>query len=108
MSTHTLGTWSIEIWKYPGSKEVSRRDGIVTIVTEFDAIAQLCNLWRPDDDLAETISKSEVMANARLIAAAPELLDALKTLIDGIEHLDIHGAEYARQVIAKVEGRAEP
>lgn len=44
-------------------------------------------------------------ANARLIAAAPEMLDALKTLIDGIEHLDIHGAEYARQVIAKAEGR---
>ena len=46
---------------------------------------------------------NEMWANARLIAAAPEMLDALKTLIDGIEHLDIHGAEYARQVIAKAE-----
>ncbi len=49
----------------------------------------------------------ECMANARLIAAAPELLDALKTLIEGIEHLDIHGAGYARQVVAKAEGGEE-
>jgi hypothetical protein len=49
----------------------------------------------------------EAWANARLIAAAPELLDALKTLIEGIEHLDIHGAGYARQVVAKAEGRGE-
>lgn len=47
----------------------------------------------------------EMWANARLIAAAPEMLEALKTLIDGIEHLDIHGADYARQIIAKAEGR---
>ena len=50
----------------------------------------------------------EMWGNARLIASAPELLDALKTLIEGIEHLDIHGADYARQIVAKAEGRAEP
>jgi hypothetical protein len=81
MSAHTSGPWSVENWKYPNSKEVSRRDGIVTIVTESDAIAQLCNLYRPDDDLAETISKNEVMANARLIASAPELLDACRVAL---------------------------
>lgn len=50
----------------------------------------------------------EMWGNARLMATAPELLDALKTLIEGIEHLDIHGADYARQIVAKAEGRAEP
>lgn len=40
-----------------------------------------------------------------MLAAAPELLDALITLIEGCEDLDIHGVEYARQVIAKAEGR---
>ena len=85
--THTSGPWRVENWKYPNSKEVARRDGIVTIVTESDAIAQLCNLWRPDDDPAETISKNEVMANARLIAAAPEMLDAAVQLRDFLQTL---------------------
>ena len=80
----------------------------MTIVTESDAIAQLCNLWRPDDDPAETISKNEVMANARLIAAAPEMLGALRVI-----HANAgESPEWIRNridaVIAKAEGRGEP
>ena len=109
--THTSGPWRVENWKYPNAKEASRRDGIVTIVTESDAIAQLCNLWRPDDDPAETIGKNEVMANARLIAAAPEMLEALREMLSMFgdhEQYDEDSAQVisqTRQVIAKVEGR---
>jgi hypothetical protein len=103
--THTSGPWRVENWKYPNSKEVARRDGIVTIVTESDAIAQLCNLWRPNDDPAETISKNEVMANARLIAAAPELLEALRNLAHPMANDE--DLQHALAVIAMAEGRGE-
>ena len=53
----------------------------------------------------EVLAENVVHEYAVLFAAAPELLDALKTLIEGIEHLDIHGADYARQIVAKAEGR---
>lgn len=56
-----------------------------------------------------------VWDNVRLIAAAPELLDAVKELIDQLEGIGIpdwHGAEglsldMARAAINKAEGRAE-
>jgi len=47
-----------------------------------------------------------VEASARLIAAAPELLEACKALLD--EHSDCKGCEssaFAMDIIAKAEGR---
>ena len=50
----------------------------------------------------------EVQANAHLIAAAPELLDALETLLLSTERDDINfrvrEMEAAREAIAKAEG----
>lgn len=50
----------------------------------------------------------EVQANAHLIAAAPELLDALETLLLSTERDDINfrvrAMEAAREAIAKAEG----
>lgn len=44
-------------------------------------------------------------ANARLIAAAPELLEALKAALPALEYLDDEEAlKVARAVIAKAEG----
>ena len=73
MHTHTSGPWRIETWIYQNAREV------VTIQTDKDAIATACNLWRDGDD-----STFEVMANARLIAAAPDLLAALESLAIGL------------------------
>jgi hypothetical protein len=62
----------------------------------------------------EFIAKTQSEANARLIAAAPELLDALKRLIG--EHADLGEVDFtvdecaaieqARAAIAKAEGNA--
>jgi hypothetical protein len=52
---------------------------------------------------------AEAKANARLIAAAPELLDALRDAVKqcdcGINHVRGCWTEHAREVIAKAEGR---
>ena len=72
--THTPGPWRIETWIYQNAREV------VTIQTDKDAIATAYNLWRDGDD-----STFEVMANARLIAAAPELLEACMLALAAIK-----------------------
>jgi hypothetical protein len=89
--THTPGPWRIETWIYQNAREV------VTIQTDKDAIATACNLWRDGDD-----STFEVMANARLIAAAPELLEALQSLTHPMASDE--DLQNALAVIAKAEG----
>lgn len=70
---HTPAPWKVikEVERLPNSKEIQTLDGKV--------IAEVFT------DVAESA------ANARLIAAAPELLAALKNLLDDVE--------YARQYI---------
>jgi hypothetical protein len=94
--THTQGPWRVENWIYQNAREV------VTIQTDKDAIATACNLWRDGDD-----STFEVMANARLIAAAPEMLAALEELCADKYLADPINADRmanALAVIAKVKG----
>lgn len=69
---HTPGPWRVDVWKY--SMATPPRE-CPTIVAEKDAIAEVFALWCPDDREAERI------ANAHLIAAAPELLAALEGLL---------------------------
>jgi|688.fasta_scaffold1232921_2 hypothetical protein len=89
--THTQGPWRIETWIYQNARES------VTIQTDKDAIATACNLWRDGDD-----STFEVMANARLIAAAPDLLEALQSLTHPMA--SDQDLQNALAVIAKVKG----
>jgi hypothetical protein len=89
--THTSGPWRIETWIYQNAREV------VTIQTDKDAIATACNIWRDGDD-----STFEVIANARLIAAAPEMLEALQSLTHPMTSDE--DLQNALAVIAKVKG----
>ena len=67
----------------------------------------VCMIWAP-------VGNKEQEANAHLISAAPELLEALKLCVDFIEIASIVEAPWdwepikeARAAIAKAEGRRE-
>lgn len=95
MSGHTPGPWRI------GSTQtrVESRAGSVLAVTDYEP----------------HIPEVAARANARLIAAAPELLEALKAVEDSICLLGLHTDEddcegcrlrqRSRAAIAKAEGR---
>jgi hypothetical protein len=51
------------------------------------------------------LSPEETVANARLIAAAPELLAALNLIIAAYGNLQSGAIDLARSAIAKAEGR---
>ena len=95
MSKHTLGPWEAsegypsDIWHVD---RPSRGYSVVVSRAEED--------W----DMAV----EEVQANAHLIAAAPELLDALETLLLSTERDDmnfrVRAMEAAREAIAKAKG----
>jgi len=97
--THTPGPWRVENWKYTESRLAWRRDGVPTIVGGNDAIAEAFNLYRPN---AEDDAESEALANARLIAAAPEMLAALQSLAHPMASDE--DLQNALAVIAKAKG----
>ena len=93
--THTQGPWRIQFWN--DSSRPSRRDTPV-ITTGKDAIGELFNLWDEDGEDRE----AERLANARLIAAAPEMLEALQSLTHPMASDE--DLQNALAVIAKVNG----
>lgn len=102
MTTHTPGPWIAE-------QEVFAPGGIVGIyVAQYDARVQepggrICQAY--GNCLVTT--DETVRANARLIAAAPDLLAALKAVVEswetGTRWRDEMGR--ARAAIAKAEGK---
>jgi len=88
MTTHTPGKWTI------GAHQKIISTGWSIRISDESAIAYVLGERNP-----------ELQANARLIAAAPDLLEALKRLIDAPNH-GTHEAmrranEAAREAIAK-------
>lgn len=96
---HTPGPWTMHQW---GDNDYEINDAEGTV----------CNVPGFDDD---TVDREKAEPNARLIAAAPELLDRLKSMVSGAEcECDTADEEHplcdicwSRQVIAKAEGRSE-
>ncbi len=76
MSEHTPGPWKHEIWDYPSATPPRKE---LEIVTDNDLLATIA--WDEGRDNPYTIKHDEAFANARLIAAAPELLEALELLM---------------------------
>lgn len=90
--THTPGPWRLDNniaygWKTnPFSITVRKRGVHSTTVANIPA--------------KQTISRDEAEANARLIAAAPELLEALQAIVKSLVDQDDEGMiEHAQQMI---------
>jgi len=91
MSKHTPGPWKVVEGRSGDSIEVFAEKSI-------------CEMWRRRDDSAT------VRANARLIAAAPTLLEALKRAlgeIDSMKSYDCDETEKVRYMIIYAIKRAE-
>lgn len=85
---HTPGPWRIEPWTYNHGKEKK-----IVMQNNTDAVAEIWNLYRPDDE-----RNAEQNANARLIAAAPEILALLK------EYHKIIPCQELTELIDRIEG----
>ena len=111
--THTKGPWSleqIELWPFDlviHPKIASlKRYAYGTADKNLDDV-RAAKSWRRDadrDGIIAAVAQQE--ANARLIAAAPDMLDALENLTIGIAMgWDLDGIlENARAAIAKATG----
>lgn len=93
--SHTPGPWSNErIWDTPASRIHARVEGIPMALAEVFTMR----------------NAGEKEANARLIAAAPELLEALKRMYLASTNFSCAPSEEdiacAARVIAKAEGRS--
>jgi hypothetical protein len=73
---HTQGPWRAEKWDY------SQCPNKLMVQTDKDAVCEILDLWCMNERTEERD------ANARLIAAAPEMLEALKELATAAEHRD--------------------
>jgi hypothetical protein len=96
---HTPGPWTLHGWA----------DNDYEINAALDTV---CNVPGFDDD---TVDADRAEANARLIAAAPELLAALREIADecnrrlrkGEDSGDRLTLQLCKAAIAKAEGRSE-
>jgi hypothetical protein len=81
---------------------VTVKDGRVTSETEDDMPVSICLLRNPDEDFSE----DETLANGFLIAAAPELYEALSETCAWLEDNFAGGElrERARLALAKARG----
>lgn len=65
---HTKGNWSYEF----------ANDDYIIVADDFEGNNVIADVYSPE----ESKSNDEAKANAKLIAAAPELLNALKCILD--------------------------
>jgi predicted metalloendopeptidase len=91
--SYTPGPWKLEEnpnWKVNPFSITVRKPGVLST-----AVAKIPTRM--------TVPPQEQKANARLISAAPDLLEALKVLLDNNEWLT--GETAARAAIKKAEGK---
>jgi hypothetical protein len=85
--------------------------------TQLGERYKIANVLTPDYEGANELEADETRANARLIAAAPELLEALRDMLSGWKYIrEVHGDLYgvgwdraqekAESAIAKATGAA--
>lgn len=108
MNKHTPGEWKVDV-SFPHIIHAGFRDN-----GSFIERVMVCNVVRTPGSPEWGISKDNQLANARLIAAAPELLAALESLYETIRNYEIDMDTYphhnmmeeARAAIAKAKGES--
>ena len=97
---HTPGPWGIENWSY----DDGTRHKTVIVAKNEDAVAHVWGVYRTNG------GEEERQANARLIAAAPDLLIAAKGVIAALTRPKTFMADMGaalillEKAIAKAEG----
>ncbi len=105
--SHTKGPWTVDVWDYPHKKEL-------VVQAEQYWVASLN--WDEGKDNPYTISSEEAQANARLIASAPAMLEALEeasvSMADASRFLNDedainmnHVRDLVEQAIAQAKGQ---
>ncbi len=101
---HTPGPWVLEILQGYDSFDCPVDSDVEITAADGKHIHSHDLGYRDDTD-------EEIKANARLIAAAPDLLDALKALTDRMSlyagHHDDELTKIGRAAIAKATGEAQ-
>ena len=92
MSKHTPGPWKYSTEPQPNGCPIIGAQGLM--------IAMLAHTVKQADQ------RETALANARLIAAAPELLEALKLAQSIIGHPEDAHSKLIAAAIAKAEGQA--
>ncbi|MDD3092473.1 MAG: hypothetical protein PHG80_12675 [Methanoregulaceae archaeon] len=102
---HTPGQWRIA-----SSDECKAMNSTMAVVTDTQSgIIVVANVWKTNDKIPSIDRDPQAAANARLIAAAPELLEACKELVQSLEvekkrsGIVCFGFEAAKAAILKVE-----
>ena len=110
--THTSGPWCIHR-SYANAQTLAATDYYGgrwefthTYIGQGERIIAQVEHRSKDSGWPSVHNVEEMWANARLIASAPELLDALRRLTHPMASDE--DLQHAIAVIAKAEGRAEP
>lgn len=108
MRKHTPGPWKVDEWSVYSTSAKSEDGKSHSYFTVAKCAATCGSL------IHRSIARDEVDANTRLIAAAPEMLEALKRVIDDMRCAcepgdgppEDCGICYAKHAIAKAEGKS--
>lgn len=109
-SKHTPGPWVVQ------DETVIWTAVIDPPETSYDIGVPVADLWVSKSFVGPAYNRDEVAANARLIAAAPDMYEALEDLISSLEITWRNGfsavedvqkeLEFARTAIRKAKGEA--
>lgn len=95
MSKHTPGPWSADYGDFAAYCETG---------------AEVCEVKRGNHDDGTRIADAEMEANLRLVAAAPDLLDAVEQLLIYLgdwEDMDNDTCRLALTAVAKAKGETK-
>lgn len=109
MSKHTPGNWKTETWQQFIDGQESQ---IAAVTADGDGCTYYickCMGLSFDSEMQVWVATESASANARLIAAAPDLLEACKMIVSNAEDdpdskIEPYLVMAARDAIAKAEG----